>query len=145
MKRKVLIVSLALLLVFAFSVVPAVACNEHNRLINDYHRHKQDNRTHLVYFYNATSGHLIKNGTKTNETRMLNVVKQLDRDYNITYYDLGANPGYTQMARFAYGVTQTPTLSVLGPNFPAQASDFHNIVGYHNYFDTLYLIKTSKV
>lgn len=140
MKKKYMILGLALLLVLAFSVVPAAACNDHYRQFeyNNHNRHNQDDRPHLAYFYNATSDHLIKNGTKENETRMLGVVKQLDRSYNITYYDLGAHPGYTNMARFAYGVTQTPTLSVLGPDFPHVASDFHNIVGYEPYNRCVY-------
>jgi hypothetical protein len=131
MKKKLLIAGLTLLLVIAFTVTPVAAQSQHQ---TTYYKPK------LAFFYNATDGHLIQNANNADDIKMLRTVRLLDLTYDVTYYDLGAHPGYTNMARFAYGVTQTPTLSVLGPKFPSVASDFHDIVGHHSYWDTRVII-----
>ena len=125
-KSRIAIAAICLIAIVAISSIGNVAAYDVHK------QNKQDDRPHLAYFYNATNGHLIQNPSNVDDMRMLWVVKLLDLKYNVTYYDLGKYPGYTSMARFGYGVTSTPTLSILGPDFPHVASQFHNIVGYHN-------------
>ena len=100
-------------------------------------QHKERYQPSLVFFYcsnGSSNTHLIADN-HTQDTQMLKVVKQLDYKYNVTYYDLSTHPGSINMARFAYGVTSTPTISVIGPDFPAVASNFYNIQGVHSYAD----------
>lgn len=113
----------------------------HNR-----HPGHQDYQPRLVFFYcsnGSSNTHLITDN-HTQDTQMLKVVKQLDHKYNVTYIDLSKNPGSINMARFAYGVTKTPTISVIGPDFPAVASNFYNIQGVHSYADVVSTIEHNE-
>ena len=142
-KRAIIVTTVAVLFAVCACIVPAVACNDHHPWQQHY-KHQERYQPSLVFFYNATGGHLITNSSKANEARMLKVVQQLDHKYNVTYIDLGKYPGKTMMARMAYGVTKTPTISVIGPDFPAVASNFYNIQGVHSYNDCIRTIEHNK-
>jgi hypothetical protein len=118
----------AAMLILSLAAIGSVAA------VDACHVKKPEYRPNLAFFYfsNGSSSKLIQDN-HTQDTKMLKVVRQLDRTYNVTYYDLSLHPGYINMARFAYGVSSTPTVSVLGPDFPAIPSNFHNIAGYHDY------------
>ena len=122
--RRLVILGLAALLIFAFSAVPTAA----------YHNDRHDRQPTLLFFYNATKGgHYIQNNYNWDDMAMLRVVKDLERHgYNVQLYDLGKNPAYISMARFEYGVTSTPTLVVV---YKQNAENYvgFNIVGYHSY------------
>ena len=74
-------------------------------------------------------------------TAMQPVIAKLMQKYDVTFYNLTANPGYILKARFEYSVTQTPTIVVLYKSRPFESKSAVNIVGVHSYDDVLHIIE----
>lgn len=69
------------------------------------------------------------------------VISRLTQEYDVTIYNLTANPGYILMARFEYSVTQTPTIVVLHQSGQSESQSAVNIVGVHSYDEVLNTIE----
>jgi len=69
------------------------------------------------------------------------VIAKLAQEYDVTFYNLTANPGYILMARFEYSVTQTPTIVVLYRRGPFESQGAVNIVGVHSYDEVVNIIE----
>ena len=69
------------------------------------------------------------------------VIAKLTQKYEVTIYNLTANPGYILMARFEYSVTQTPTIVVLYKSGQFESQSAMNIVGVHSYDEVLNTIE----